>query len=155
SLDGLATDSSGNNRDGRLRAVGSGAFAYAAISPFPNFDTASLRLTENGSAGAARLLRDVSEINLSDQSWTLGGWFLRATTNTEDFLFYLGSGSGHGGNGDELEIYGATDQTLRLGHYNILGASDVQLISPRLSNQWHHAALTFERTNSYAGLLRF
>ncbi len=152
--DGLVTDTSTHGRDGRLLAVSGGAFAYTNVAPFPNFHPTSLRLIENGANGAARLIRDISDLNLSDTSWTLGLWFLRAAATNEEFLLYLGEGDGHGGSGDELEVYCSVDQTIRLAHYNILGLPDVQLASAKLPNQWHHLALAFERTNSYSGLLR-
>src|SRR2546421_502884 len=154
-LDGTVADASGNGRDGLLLSLGGGIFAFANTAPFPLFNQTSLQLVQSGSNSAARLTRDITDVGLSDRSWTFGCWFLRATTNDEDFLFYVGDGNGHGGSGDELEIYGSTDQSVWLAHYNILGLPDARLASGKLSNQWHHVALTFERTNNCSGWLRF
>jgi hypothetical protein len=55
---------------------------------------------------AARLLRIVTRSNLgmSNGSWTFATLFKRAIRTTDDFLFYIGSGEGFSGSGDDLQL---------------------------------------------------
>jgi len=158
--DGFVTDNSGHLRDGKLLAVGAGAFGFSTNTPFPNYGLGSLQLTPSGSSGAARLSRFVSdpaEFNFSDADWTFAGWFERTATADQDFIFYLGAGDGFGGNGDELQFYCVGgSSTLAVQHYNTNNVLDVNLSSAATANigQWHHAALVFQRTNTNAGILR-
>jgi Concanavalin A-like lectin/glucanases superfamily/Polysaccharide lyase/Bacterial Ig domain len=157
--EGFATDASGHFRDGNLLALGTGAFDYSTDSPLPPYNSSSLHLTKSGTTNAARLSRYISnpaELNLSDSSWTFGGWFQRAATTNHDFLFYIGSGDGFGGDGDELQFYcPGGSSTLAVQHYNASNVLDVNASSPPSATtaRWHHAALTFQRTNTHSGIL--
>ena len=157
--DGFAADASGSGRDGALAALGAGGYAYDGASPFPLDSAAALRLTQPGTAGAARLTRSLpaAEHNLSDADWSFAGWFRRDTRSDDDFLFYLGSDNGFGGGGDELQLFCPSGaDTLRLYHFNSANVQDLGLASgaTALTGQWHHAALTFTRTNASAGVVR-
>jgi len=157
---GFVTDNSGHFRDGNLVAVGTGTFGYSTNTPLPIYDSASLQLTKSGATNAARLSRYVTEpaeFNFSDVSWTFSGWFQRASTSNHDFIFYIGTGDGFGGDGDELQFYCPNGgSSLALQHYNASNVLDLNLSSAAIvaAGQWHHAALVFERTNTNAGILR-
>jgi len=157
--DALASDVSGNGRDGTLAALGTGSYAYVPGAPFPAFNTTSLALSQPGTAGSARLSRTLGtgECNLSDSNWSFAGWFWRATRADDDFIFYIGNDNGFSGGGDELQLYcaGGAD-AVRLLHYNSTNAQDLYLASgsTALTGQWHHAAMTFARTNTNAGVVR-
>ena len=157
--DGFATDNSGHFRDGNLLALGTGTFGYSTNSPFALYNATSLQLTKSTTTNAARLSRYVSnpaELNLSDSSWTFGGWFQRVATTNHDFVFYIGTGDGFGGDGDELQFYcPGGSSTLAVSHYNTSNVLDVNASSPAnaTTGHWHHAALVFQRTNTVSGIL--
>jgi hypothetical protein len=157
---GYVTDNSGHFRDGNLLAIGSGAFSFSTNAPFPNYNSGSLQLTKSGSANAARLARCISnpaELNLSDSSWSFGGWFERNAATNNDFIFYIGTGDGFGGDGDELQLYCPNgSSTLALQHYNTNNVLDLNVssLTTASTGSWHHAALVFQRTNHNAGILR-
>lgn len=157
--DGYVTDNSGHFRDGNLLAVGTGAFSYSTNAPQPLQNSSSLQLAKSGATNAARLSRFISnpaELNLSDSSWTFACWFQRLATTNHDFVFYVGTGDGFGGDGDELQFYcPGGSSTIAVQHYNSNNVLDLNLTSPSTASpgQWHHAALVFQRTNSNTGLL--
>ena len=157
--DSFPTDNSGHFRDGNLLALGSGTFDYSTNAPLPLYNSSSLQLTKSGTTNAARLSRYVSnpvEVNLTDSSWTFGGWFQRMAATNHDFLFYIGTGDGFGGDGDELQFYcPGGSSTLAVSYYNTSNVLDVNMSSPATATtgHWHHAALTFQRTNTSAGIL--
>jgi hypothetical protein len=94
---------------------------------------------------------------MSNGSWTFSTWFKRASNTSDDFILYLGSGDGFGGSGDELQLHcPANSDTLRLVHYSSANTNDVNLTSGPIvtPGQWHHAAITFEKTADYTGTLR-
>jgi hypothetical protein len=160
STDNYVTDNSGHLRDGDLFTVGTGTFVFSTNTPFPLYDSTSLQLTQSGSNGAARLARFIStpaELNLSDSDWTFAGWFQRIATADHDFIFYIGTGDGFGGDGDELQFYCPNaSSTLAVQHYNTNNVLDVNVSSAATATtgQWHHAALVFQRTNTNSGTLR-
>lgn len=157
--DAFTTDNSGHLRDAQLQALGSGTFALATNTPFPNFSQQSLWLTKSGSTNAARLYRFVSdpaEMDFSDSNWTFAGWFQRAASTNHDFIFYIGNGDGFSGDGDELQLFCPQgNATLSVQHYNSNNVLDVNAVSAATvgTGEWHHVALTFQRTNSGAGIL--
>jgi hypothetical protein len=94
---------------------------------------------------------------MSNGSWTFATWFKRATRTNDDFLFYIGPGDGFSGGVDELQLYlPANSDTLRLLHYTVTNSNDVNLSSAVAAptNQWHHAAVTFEKTADNTGTVR-
>ncbi len=155
-------DVSGNARPATVSAAGTGAATYDSSTPaaLQPFSTQSLRLTESG-ANASRLTTTVNIGNLSmtNGSWTFTSWFKRATQTNDDFLFYMGSGDGFGGSGDELQLYClANTNTIALSHWTN-SASTIQdlALAPTNSvdiNQWHHVAVVFERTSDAIGNVR-
>ncbi|MEI7730467.1 MAG: PA14 domain-containing protein [Verrucomicrobiota bacterium] len=154
------TDNSGHYRDGMLDKLGTGSFAYDTnvSSVLAPFSAQSLRLTASGT-NAARLSLSLTntDYNLSDADWTFTTWFRRASTNTDDFLFYIGAGDGYGGTGDELQLYCPANQsTLGLGHWNATNGQNVGITSTNTVNlgEWHHAAVVFNRTATSNGTIR-
>jgi hypothetical protein len=94
---------------------------------------------------------------MSNGSWTFATWFKRATRTNDDFIFYIGSADGFSGGVDELQLYlPANSDTLRLLHYTVTNSNDVNLSSAVAAptNQWHHAAVTFEKTADNTGTVR-
>jgi autotransporter-associated beta strand protein len=153
-------DAAGTRRDATLSLVGTGTGAFETNTPaaLGANSTRSLRLNESGT-NAARLTRLVTPANLSltNGSWTFATWFKRATRTNDDFIFYVGSGDGFGGGVDELQLYvPANADTLRLLHYTAANSNDVNLISAAAAptNQWHHAAVTFEKSADSTGTVR-
>jgi Concanavalin A-like lectin/glucanases superfamily/PKD domain/Bacterial Ig domain len=161
--DNASSDRSGNARTGTLDLDGTGDFDYAtndvpaALAPQ---SLVSLRLFDNGNSNSARLYRAINttEHNLKNADWSFAAWFKRESTASEDFLFYFGDSDGAGGSVDELELmFIAGSQTLRLRHYNASSNSpDMQLFSSGAlpTNQWHHVAVIYDRTNTNIGNLR-
>jgi hypothetical protein len=153
-------DASGKLRDATVSFVGTGTATFDSSTPaaLGANSTRSLRLTESGT-NAARLRRTVTRSNLemSNGSWTFATWFKRATRTNDDFLFYIGPGDGFSGGVDELQLYlPANSDTLRLLHYTVTNSNDVNLASAVAAptNQWHHAAVTFEKTADHTGTVR-
>jgi hypothetical protein len=158
-ITGNVTDASGQFRDGTLEALHTGTFAYDTNSPpaLGVLSAQSLRLTGSGT-NEARLSRSLpaTEFNLSDNDWTFAGWFRRAATANDDFIFYVGDSDGFGGN-QELHLYGqGGQQRLVLAHYNSGGTQDVNLVSATTATTgaWHHAAVVFDRTAPSNGTVR-
>lgn len=158
--DGAVTDQSGKGRTGTLTNVGYGSYSYVSSVPtnLARFDTQSLLLVDNGTnGGAARLSSFVStnELDLSDASWTMSLWFNRSVRTNDDFLFYVGTSDGSGAY--ELQFYlKANNNYPALTHWNSAGTTDIALTSTvsTVTGTWHHAAVSFERTNSHAGFVR-
>ena len=158
--DGLATDSSGYAADGELSTAGSGSAVYQDDAPpgFPAGESRSLRLTEPSAADFARLRTSLATgtRDLSNQDWTASFWFKRATGNTHDFLFYIGSGNGFSGDGHELEIFApANGSTLRLQYWDGANVKQADLSSAPVAGvgQWHHAAAVWQAGGGGQGTL--
>lgn len=158
--DGLATDSSSYAADGELSAAGSGSAAYQDDSPpgFPAGESRSLRLTEPSAADFARLRTSlaIGTRDLSNQDWTASFWFKRATGNTHDFLFYIGSGNGFSGDGHELEIFAsANGNALRTQYWDEANVKQADLTSSPVAavGQWHHAAAVWQAGSGGQGTL--
>lgn len=153
-------DAAGTRRDATLSLAGSGTAALEADTPasLGANSTRGLRLNESGT-NAARLTRIVTPANLSmtNGSWTFATWFKRATRTNDDFIFYVGAGDGFSGGVDELQLYQpANADTLRLLHYTAANSNDVNLASgaTATTSQWHHAAISFEKTADNTGIVR-
>jgi autotransporter-associated beta strand protein len=158
--DGLATDSSGYAAHGELSTSGSGTATYQNDAPavFPGGESRSLRLTEPDASALARLRTSVatSTRDLSNQDWTASFWFKRATGNTHDFLFYIGSGNGFSGDGHELEIFApANANTLRMQYWDGANVKQADFSSPSTAGvgQWHHAAAVWQAAGGGQGTL--
>lgn len=156
--DKSVTDSSANLLAGTLEEYGSGASAYdtnvpAALAPFSK---RSLALTESGAGNGARLeaLLTSTAYSLKNTDWTMTTWFRHSAATNDDFLFHIGTGDGYGGDGDELDLDLVPGGQLQLRHYNTSNVQDVSLASGVIpTNEWHHVAVIFDRTNSNAGWL--
>jgi autotransporter-associated beta strand protein len=158
--DGLATDASASAANGELSTSGTGSATYQddAPPPFPSGENRSLRLTGPDAANFARLRTAVSTAtrDLSNQDWTTSFWFKRATGNTHDFLFYIGSGNGFSGEGHELEIFApANANTLRMQYWDGANVKQADLTSDPVvsAGQWHHAAAVWQASGGGQGTL--
>jgi hyaluronate lyase len=139
-----ATDVSGRGRDGSLNLQGTGTATFTADLPPPLSPqhTQSLRLTDNGTAGAARVDRAVPsfEFNFNTADWTISGWFKRAGTTNIDSVLQLGESGGWGNNALTL-VLNSGNNTLELRNF----AATVQDVGLSKSNvaagTWHHYAV--------------
>jgi hypothetical protein len=155
-----ATDRSGASRNGSIIKTGNGNFSFTNDVPLPILNNRSLQNAVPDSSSAVRITRSLTttERNLSDADWTFAAWFKRASTLDDDFIFYIGDSDGNGGGGDELQLYGPTgSESVRLRHWNSSNLSDIDLTAtpPATSGKWHHAAITFSRSGSQTGVVRF
>lgn len=117
-------------------------------APAPSIRLNGARLTCNVTPG---------NLNLVNAGWTFATWFRRATKSDEDFIFYLGSGDGFSGSGDELQLDCPANQNIvALNHYNTNNALDFSLVSPAMvsTGAWHHVAVTFQPTADNTGTVR-
>ena len=97
--DALSTDQSNFNRTGTLQSINGGTYAYDASVPTAlSPQSANALVLAQSGAGGARLRRTLttSDHNLNDADWTFSAWVKRGGTDTEDFVFHLGDGDGHG-----------------------------------------------------------
>jgi hyaluronate lyase len=140
-----ATDVSGRGRDGTIHLQGTGTATFTAELPtaLAPLHTQSLRLTENGAAGAARVERVVAaeDLNVATDNWTISGWFNRATTTNMDVILQIGESGGFNPNALTLAFY-TTSNTLELRNYNI-NTLDIGISQTNVpAGQWHHYAIT-------------
>jgi hyaluronate lyase len=141
-----ASDASGQGRAGTLNVQGTGAATFASGSPLADFDK-NLSLTENGSAGAARLERLFvsSEIDLNNADWTITGWFRRNPSTNMDVIVHLGNSGGFGNVGSSslvLAFYANANSNLQLRHWNSSNVEDVSISRTNVaSSTWHHFAI--------------
>jgi autotransporter-associated beta strand protein len=154
--DSLSTDQSNFNRTGTLQAINGATYAYdASVPPALSPQSANaLVLTQNGGSGA-RLRRTLTtaDHNLNDADWTLSAWVKRGGTDTEDFVFHLGDGDGHGTE-SELELFFAADSdVLKLQKWGSGGLEKEIVCSDIPSGQWHHITLIYDRIATNTGTL--
>jgi hypothetical protein len=153
-------DVSTENRNGTLNIVGLASATADTNTPpaLGTHSTQSLHLNSSG-FGSARLSRQVypASLPMADQDWTFSTWFCRSAYADDDIVFYVGTGGGFGGSGDELQLYcPAQTRTIALNHYNTNNVLDVNLVSAATvnTNEWHHVAVTFERLSFNTGNVR-
>ncbi|MBK8039680.1 MAG: autotransporter-associated beta strand repeat-containing protein [Verrucomicrobiaceae bacterium] len=152
--DALSTDQSNYNRTGTLQSINSGTYAYDASVPpalSPQSEEA-LVLAQNGTS-AARLRRTLTtaDHNLNDADWTFSAWVKRGGNDTEDFVFHLGDGDGHGTE-NELELFfAAGSDVLKLQKWGAGGLEKEIVVSDIPSGQWHHLTLSYDRTATNTG----
>ena len=152
--DSLSTDQSNFNRTGALQAINSGTFAYDTRAPpaLAPQSANALVLAQNGASGA-RLRRTMttSDHNFNDADWTFSTWVKRGGTDTEDFVFHLGDGDGHGTE-NELELFfAAGSDVLKLQKWGAGGLEKEIVVSDIPSGQWHHITLSYDRTATNTG----
>lgn len=153
---GAVTDRSPAARDAALTVLGTGSATLTPDRPaaLAGLSTQSLRLTEQGELNAARLSGPAvpADYDFNTRDWTFAGWFKRATTTNDDFIFYLGNSDGFG-SPDELHLHGTSGgNTLRLVHYIATTTTDLDLtVANVLPNTWYHAAVVFDATNGNNG----
>ncbi len=153
--DAKSTDQSNYNRIGTLEVAGvGGEYAYTADVPpgVGPWGTQSLSVSESGTGGG-RLRRTMAttDQNYNDADWSFSAWVKRSTSDTEDFIFHLGSGDGHGTE-PELELFfPAASNTLRLQKWGA-GGLEKEIVGPNLLiGEWHHITLTYDRTATNVG----
>jgi hypothetical protein len=153
---GMIIDATGQGRDGTLDVVGNGTAGLTNAAPALIANQQSLRIQELGDLNGARIRRLVAtnELDFSDHSWSYCGWFRRLSQTNEDFIFYIGNGDGYGSQ-EELQFYAASGSSaLLLRHYVGANTTDIDLNAGSASlHEWHHAALTFERTSTASGVI--
>ena len=142
-----ATDVSGRGRDGTINLQGTGTATFTADLPaaLTPHHTQSLRLTENGSAGAARVERVMAaeDLNVVDDDWTITGWFKRGTEANMDVILQIGESGGFNPNALTLAYY-TTSSTLELRNYNG-NTLDISFSKTNVAaDQWHHYAIIRE-----------
>ncbi len=152
STDNLATDNSGNGRDGTLESAlpATTPYQYQADTPavLSGPLAQSLLLTESGTNGG-RVVRDAlgeGIIDFDGQDWTFAVWFNRTNTDNDDFILHLGEGDGYGGQ-NELQLYahGGSNQ-VSLEYYPGPGVSITG--SGMGAGAWHHAAVVYKDATS-------
>lgn len=139
-----ATDVSGRGRNGTLNVQGTGTATFITDFPaaFAPEHTQSLRLTENGTAGAARVERVLAEedLNLVDDDWTISGWFNRSTATNMDTILQIGESGGFNPNAFTLAFY-TNSSALEFRNYNV-NTLDVSISKTNVaSGTWHHYAV--------------
>lgn len=142
------TDRSGYNRTGTLSVPGTGAANFVNDSPLLDY-TKSLSMTENGTAGAARLERSLTtgDLDLQNSNWTFTGWFKRGATTNMDVIWHLGGSAGYGPSSLNLAFYG-TSNTLELRNYNSANVLDLTIAKTNVSAlTWHHFAVVRSGTS--------
>ena len=139
---GDVTDRSGQGRDATLNVQGTGAAAFPADSPLADY-TRSIALTENGTAGAVRLERQLTttEVDFAAGDWTIAGWFKRGTSSNIDVIMQLGESGGFGPGALSLAFYGS-GATLQLRNFTSANNQDLDLSKANVAaNTWHHFAV--------------
>ena len=152
--DALTTDQSNFNRTGTLQSINGGTYAYDASVPTALAPQSAngLVFAQNGASGA-RLRRTLttSDHNLNDADWTFSAWVKRGGDDTEDFVFHLGDGDGHGIE-SELELFFvAGSDVLKLQKWGAGGLEKEIVCSDIPSGQWHHITLSYDRTATNTG----
>jgi regulation of enolase protein 1 (concanavalin A-like superfamily) len=159
---GFADDRSLAAIPGELVVAGTGSAIYQNDPP-PALDVtqeSALRLIESGASNRAHLATTVpaAGFDLSNSEWTASFWFRRASTPSQDFVFYVGSGNGFSGDGDELEVFcPANSNSISLQYWDAANVRQAQIQSPANSvtaNQWHHAAVVWTPLGGSIGTIR-
>ncbi len=139
---GDVTDRSGQGRDATLNVQGTGAATFPTDSPLADY-TRSLALTENGTAGAVRLDRQLTttEVDFAADDWTITGWFKRGTSSNIDVIMQLGESGGFGPGALNLAFYSG-GATLQLRNFTSANVQDLDLSKASVAaNTWHHFAV--------------
>ncbi|MCB1226889.1 MAG: DNRLRE domain-containing protein [Verrucomicrobiales bacterium] len=136
------TDASGHDLDGSFTVAGTGAMAFSSDVPLAGL-AKSVALTENGTAGAARLEVSVSNsvLPLATADWTVAGWFKRSVAANIDVVAQIGASGSYGPGAMTLAFYNASD-TLQLRHYTRANVNDVLISRSGVTpGMWHHFAI--------------
>jgi hyaluronate lyase len=139
---GDVTDRSGQGRDATLNVQGTGAATFPTDSPLADY-TKSIVLTENGTAGAVRLDRQLAttEVDFAAGDWTITGWFKRGTSSNIDVIMQLGDSGGFGPAALNLAFYGS-GPTMQLRNFTSANVQDLDLSKASVAaNTWHHFAV--------------
>jgi autotransporter-associated beta strand protein len=152
--DSFSTDQSNFNRAGTLQSINGGTFAYDASVPTalaPQSVNGLVFAQSGGSGARLRRTMTTSDHNLNDADWTFSAWVKRGGTDTEDYVFHLGDGDGHGTE-SELELFFvAGSDVLKLQKWGTGGLEKEIVCSDIPSGQWHHITLSYDRTATNTG----
>jgi len=148
----IATDASGNGRDGTIDFAGAGSYTLPTDKPaaLTEQGARSIDVVENTTTGArVQRVLAASELNWNTDNWTVAGWFKRRDTTNDDILWHISDGDGFGSN-DEVYLNcpaGAT--TVRLQHFNAVGAAlDVDIAKTGIAvGTWYHFAVVRNGTS--------
>lgn len=138
---GDLTDASGQARDATENIQGNGTLTYSSDVPgiFAPQAGKSIVVTENGTAGAARIDRylTTTELDFQNDDWSISGWFKRGTPANVDILVQLGESGGYASNAMSLGYYGSAN-TLYLRNYSG-SVLDVSISQGNVAaGVWHH-----------------
>ena len=152
--DSFSTDQSNFNRTGTLQSINGGTFAYDANVPpalAPQSVNGLVFAQSGGSGARLRRTMTTSDHNLNDADWTFSAWVKRGGTDTEDFIFHLGDGDGHGTE-SELELFFvAGSDVLKLQKWGTGGLEKEIICTDIIAGQWHHITLSYDRTATNTG----
>lgn len=155
SSDAKSTDVSNFNRTGTLETGGvGGEYTYSPEIPplVAPYDTQSLGLSESGSGGA-RVRRSLAatDLNYNDADWSFSAWVNRTSSTSDDFVLYLGAGTGFGPDPSLQLYFPAGSESLKLGKYGS-GGLEKEITGPDVPvGEWHHVTLTYDRTSTNSG----
>jgi len=138
---GDLTDASGQGRDATVNIQGNGTLTYSSDVPgiFAPQAGKSIVVTENGTAGAARIDRylTTTELDFQNDDWSISGWFKRGTPANVDILVQLGESGGYASNAMSLGYYSSAN-TLYLRNYSG-SVLDVSISQGNVAaGVWHH-----------------
>lgn len=148
----VAVDASGNGRDGTIDFSAAGTYTLPTDKPavLAQQGARSIDVVEDGT-NATRVQRvlTATELDWNLADWTVAGWFKRRDTTNDDMIWHISDGDGFGSN-DELYLNcpaGAT--TVRLQHFNAVGAAlDVDIAKTGITaGGWHHFAVVRSGTS--------
>ncbi|MBL9146156.1 MAG: autotransporter-associated beta strand repeat-containing protein [Verrucomicrobiaceae bacterium] len=148
----VAVDASGKGRDGTIDFASTGTYSLATDKPaaLAQQGARSIDVVENTTTGA-RVQRVITatELDWNVANWTVAGWFKRRDTTNDDMVWHISDGDGFGSN-DELYLNcpaGAT--TVRLQHFNAVGAAfDVDIAQTSIAaGTWYHFAVVRNGTS--------
>ena len=148
----VATDASGNGRDGTIDFAGAGSYTLVTDKPasLAEQGARSIDVVENTTTGArVQRVLAATELNWNTDNWTVAGWFKRRDTTNDDMVWHVSDGDGFGSN-DEVYLNcpaGAT--TVRLQHFNATAAAlDVDIVKTGIAvGTWYHFAVVRNGTS--------
>ncbi|MEQ1851969.1 MAG: PA14 domain-containing protein, partial [Chthoniobacteraceae bacterium] len=148
----IATDASGNGRDGTIDFAAAGTYSLVTDKPasLVQQGARSIDLVEDGT-NATRVQRvfTAAELDWNLADWSVAGWFKRRDTTNDDMVWHISDGDGFGGN-DELYLNCPAGQTtVHLQHFNPVGEPfDVDIAKTGIvAGTWYHFAVVRDGTS--------
>jgi autotransporter-associated beta strand protein len=148
----IATDASGNGRDGTIDFAGAGSYTLPTDKPasLTQQGARSMDVVENTTTGArVQRVLAATELNWNTDNWTVAGWFKRRDTTNDDILWHISDGDGFGTNDEVYLNCPAGLNTVRLQHFNAVGAAfDVDIVKTGIAvGAWCHFAVVRNGTS--------